>query len=204
MLTNSLSWVGVQNENLRDTPTQAIVGTDGSLAFVVTTQVWQLDGKSLGQRKRFVVFDRPAVQAAIDAASWWEPDLVVLHPEREGCFIPHEPAARDAKPEDLPAPLRDGRRIPSASAATTRRGTEHHMVNMELKGRTYPVACSVAFRRYRPPAAAAVVAVLFVPAVVTDVITFPIQFPLGVYLYGTYFDRPDAPKWVHAVFTPVW
>ena len=206
MLTNLVSRIGVQNESVREPPTRAIVGADGSLAFEVTTRVWELGGKSLGGRKRFVVFEPAAVRAAVDRA-WLhlDPPLVLLQPNLDGRLIPNAPAARDAKVEDLPAPLRDGRHVAWGSRATTRRGAaEHRAVEVELDGRTYAVSLASSFRRHRPPAAAVVAGVLLVPAVVTDVVTFPIQFPLGVYLYGTYFGKADAPDWAMAVMTPAW
>lgn len=206
MLTNLTKKIGVQSEHVKVPPTQAIVGTDGSLAFEVTTQAWGPDSKNLGQRTRFVVFERRAVLAAIEAA-WFQadPPLVLFQPAKDGRFIPHVPAARDARPDDLPAPLRDGRRIPWKSVATTRPGTaEHCVVDVELEGRTYAVACSSASRLYRPPAAAVMTRILFVPAIVADVVTFPIQVPLALYLYHAY-QVPDAPGWVKAVMEiPAW
>jgi hypothetical protein len=104
--------------------------------------------------------------------------------------------AGNARRADLPPPLRDGRREPWSTHATTRPGTPWPFVPAQVDGRELAIVVGDgAARVHRSPLALATSAVLILPAMAVDIVTFPVQ----LWAYGTYFDRP-APGWIDWMF----
>ncbi|HEV2293597.1 MAG TPA: hypothetical protein VGR35_07065 [Tepidisphaeraceae bacterium] len=192
--TSKVTNIGQRYEEVARPPEEVIYGTDGSVAVRVQTRL--RGGGSAQWRTRYIVLDADtlAKRAARAPLGTVHPTWVTLL--REGRFVPRRVTAGDARREDLPPALRGGRREPWAARATTRPGTPWPFVPAHVNGRDLAIVVGDGSgRMHRSPLALATTVVLILPAMAADVVTFPVQ----LWAYGTYFDRP-APGWVDWMF----
>lgn len=177
--------IGRTGERLSE-PREARIGTDGSVALLVEAEYRLLDRDDDGcRRKRWVIFDRLAIERAIGDAQatddrvWADDGLLRFELVYPGAaaITPLSFDAPDATPEDLPPPLR------TADAAEWLSTREQLGLSSEVRsGIRYENAGSAWFlqpsnrgddRTRQPFGFSLLSVVLTPPAVVIDVVTFP-------------------------------